>query len=384
METRMPTPLVSLQLGGFRSIKRLRLELSSDITLLIGANGAGKSNVVDAFELLGYAVDRRLQGYVLRSGGFGQMVHRSPTDGRTERITIEAWGDWNSGQTGRVRNGYRMSLTAGPEDSALLSETTFTHDDRYPNPYSSELGLTRESRLQEQATAHAANRYLLDVLAGCRVFHFDDTGFDAPPLKLVSVADSETLHDDARNLAAVLLDMRKEHPGNYQRVLRSIKNVAPFFDDFVLRPENESVGLRWREVGMDDVFPGSALSSGTLRFICLAVLLQQPRPPATIVLDEPELGLHPAAIHQLADLFRNAGHDRRIVAATQSVTLLAQFSLNEIAVVERTKGATTVSRPDPERLTAWLADYSVGELWEMNLLGGRPAGVGPAGKPEQR
>lgn len=364
----MPTPLASIEISGFRSISSLKLDLSSEVTLLIGANGAGKSNLVDAFELLGYTVDRRLAGHVLRNGGFSQLVHRSPREGMSEAVAVEAWGDWN----GAYRNGYRMRLTAGRDDTAILSETTYTHNERYATPYDRALGSGAESRLADVVSTHASVDYLLGVLSGCRVFHFDDTSATAPALRRADVADSETLLSDARNLAAVLLDMKTNHAIRYAQVRRSIRNVAPYFDDFVLRPENDSVLLRWRERGLDDVFSGSALSSGTLRFISLAVLLQQPRPPATIVLDEPELGLHPAAIHQLADLFRTVGVSHRIVAATQSVTLLGQFSVDEVAVVERNHGATTVTRPDREHLAAWLSDYSVGELWEMNLLGGRP------------
>lgn len=367
----MPAPLASIEVNGFRSIKSLTLELSTKVTLLIGANGAGKSNLVDAFELLGYTVDRKLGAHVLRSGGFSQMIHRSFADDPTDWVAVKVWGDWN----GPFRNGYRMQLTAGPEDIALLSETTYTHNQRYPEPYDHALGFGRESRLSEgEAARHPANVYLLEVLSGCRVFHFDDTSTDAPPLRRSDSSDSETLQSDARNLASVLLDMKLNHTEKYEQIRRSVRNVAPFFDDFVLREETGSVLLRWSERGLDGVFSGAALSSGTLRFICLAVLLQQPRPPATIVLDEPELGLHPAAIHQLADLMRSVGTSQRIVAATQSVTLLGQFSLEEVVVVERESGSTTVRRPDRELLTAWLADYSVGELWEMNLLGGRPGG----------
>lgn len=368
----MAAPLASIEISGFRSITSLKLDLSSEVTLLIGANGAGKSNLVDAFELLGYTVDRRLAGHVLRSGGFSQLVHRAPAEGMSEAVAVKVWGEWN----GAYRNGYRMQITAGRDDTAILSETTYTHGERYPSPYDHPLGVGVESRLADVVSEHPATDYLLDVLSGCRVFHFDDTSDTAPALRRADVADSESLHSDARNLAAVLLDMKSNHTIRYAQVRRSIRNVAPFFDDFVLRPENDSIILRWRELGLDDVLSGSALSSGTLRFISLAVLLQQPRPPATIVLDEPELGLHPAAIHQLADLFRAVGSSHRIVAATQSVTLLGQFGLDDVAVVERAQGATTVTRPNREFLAAWLSDYSVGELWEMNLLGGRP-GVGP-------
>ena len=368
----MTAPLASIEIGGFRSIDSVRLELTSNVTLLIGANGAGKSNLVDAFELLGYTVDRGLQSYVVKTGGFSQLAHRSPNKGAAELISVKVWGEWNSSLAGTFRNGYRMTLVPGPDDTVALSETTLTHREGYNSPYDHSLGLGRESRLRENSSNHPANRYLLDVLSGCRVFHFDDTSRTAPPLRRCDVGDRETLHGDARNLAAVLLDAKTNHDASYRRIVRSIRNVAPFFDDFVLRPDGDSVILRWREAGLDDVFSGSALSSGTLRFICLSVLLQQPRPPATIVLDEPELGLHPAAIHQLSDLLRGAPATQRIVAATQSVTLLSQFSIDEVAVVERRHGATIVSRPDRELLDAWLADYSVGELWEMNLLGGRP------------
>jgi predicted ATPase len=148
--------------------------------------------------------------------------------------------------------------------------------------------------------------------------------------------------------------------------------VAPYFDDFVLEPEQATIRLRWRERGLDAAFSADSLSDGTLRFICLAVLLLQDSAPGTMVLDEPELGLHPFAIHQLSALLRRAAKDRRVVAATQSVTLLEQFSVDEVAIVERTTSGTRIQRPDPQALAQWLADYSLGELWEKNLLGGQP------------
>lgn len=370
----MTAPLASLQVRGFRSIADLTLPLSSPVTLLVGANGSGKSNLIAAFELLGRIVDHSFQEELLRSGGLAAQLHRSPTGEDATSLEITMWGEPGTDWRGeRIRNGYSVTVTAGHEDSALLAERTFTHKaDLYPTPYENRLGTSRESRLKEAAEEHQANRYVLDVLAGCRVFHFDDASPDAPPLRRSSTADSLTLRDDGSNIAALLYSVQGQEPARYQRIVRSIRTVAPFFDDFVLEPVGETVQLRWREKGLDGVFPGSALSSGTLRFVCLAVLLQQPDPPATIVLDEPELGLHPFAIHQLADLLRSAAADRRIVAATQSVTLLGQFAVEEIAVVDRVDGTTRVSRPDVDALATWLDDYSLGELWEMNVLGGRP------------
>lgn len=365
----MAVPLTSLRISGFRSVAGLVLPLSSEVTLLVGANGSGKSNIIAAFELLGRIVDGSIQEDLLRRGGLAAQLHRSARGDDAHHITLETWGE----TVGSYSNGYRVQLLAGPDDSALLQETTYTHNvDKYPEPFDNPLGLSRTTRLRQAAEHHPANKYVLDVLSGARVFHFDDTSPDAPALRRASLADNLSLHSDAANLASVLYGVRNQDRRRYDRIVRSIQAVTPFFDDFVLEPVNESVILRWREKGLDAVFPGSALSSGTLRFVCLATLLQQPSPPATIVLDEPELGLHPFAIHQLADLLRETAVGRRIVVATQSVTLLGQFTVDEIVIVQRERGATTASRPDLDALTGWLDDYSLGELWEMNLLGGRP------------
>lgn len=369
---------------GFRSIADLELPLSSPVTLLVGANGSGKSNIIAALELLGRIVDGSAQEELLRRGGLAAQLHRSPHGEDAYQATLEVWGEAQPDYHGDpISNGYSVRLEAANDDSALLAEKTFTHKVKaYPTPYEHRLRPGPETRLPQAATEHAASRYVLEVLTGCRVFHVDDTSLDAPPLRRASLADDVTLRDDAANIASVLFALRADEPTRYDRIVRSVRAVAPFFDDFVLEPQRDTVQLRWRERGLDGVFPGSALSSGTLRFICLAVLLQQANPPATIVLDEPELGLHPCAIHQLADLLHEAAEGRRIIAATQSVTLLGQFGIEEIAIVDRVDGATTVHRPDAEELTGWLDDYSLGDLWEMNVLGGRPQpppSAGPEG-----
>lgn len=367
-------PLSSIRIRGFRSIVDVELPLSSPVTLLVGANGSGKSNIVAAFELLGRIVDRSFQEELLRRGGLAAQLHRSPSGADASEAELSVWGEVHEGPHGaQFRNGYVARLQAATDDSALLLETTRMHDvDRYDQPYDRHLPAGRETHLHEAARKHPANQHVVDVLQGCRVFHFDDTSVDAPPLRRSSTADDQSLHWDGANVAALLHRLRISDRSRYDRIVRSVRTVAPFFDDFVVEPQQETVVLRWREKGLDGIFSGSALSSGTLRFICLAVLLQQSHPPATIVLDEPELGLHPFAIHQLADLMHEASERRRIVAATQSVTLLGQFGIDEIATVDRVGGVTTVNRPDADALTEWLDQYSLGDLWEMNLLGGRP------------
>jgi predicted ATPase len=216
------------------------------------------------------------------------------------------------------------------------------------------------------------------------VFHFHDTSVRSPIKQLVPTADNIALRNDGGNLAAVLLDLAESGDGAkqvaYRRIIASIRAVAPFFRDFVLRPEGQDrVRLRWRQVDADTVSSADQMSDGTLRFICLVTLLLQPELPAVVVLDEPELGLHPFAIVQLADLLGQAARRSQVAFATQSVTLLGQFRLDQVIVVERQDGASVFRRPDAAALTEWLTKYSVGELWEKNLLGGRPTREGTDG-----
>jgi predicted ATPase len=364
-------PLRKVTVRGLTSLAATELELSSPVTLLVGPNGAGKSNVVDSFELLGRIVDQQLNDFLLRKGGFSAIVHRPTDPTSTPRaIELEFWGEWQDDKS----NGYRVLIEPGPDDGGLVQETTLFHDRaRYPDrPYNQSLGRARESRLRTAASEGRTPKYVFEMVSGCRVFHFDDTSADAPPKLRADPADNLTLAPDAHNIAPILKRLQSEDGGRYQRILRSIRTVAPYFDDFVLETEGSSLRLRWRERGLDSVFSAENLSDGTLRYVCLSVLLLQDSAPGTIVLDEPELGLHPFAIHQLASLLRSVGSGRRVVAATQSVTLLEQFTVEEVAIVERTPSGTQIQKPNPIELEKWLEDYSLGELWEKNLLGGRP------------
>ncbi|HSV65797.1 MAG TPA: AAA family ATPase [Mycobacteriales bacterium] len=158
-----------------------------------------------------------------------------------------------------------------------------------------------------------------------------------------------------------------------------MQQVAPFFRDFGLQPAPaETILLRWRPVDSDVVFSANQLSEGTLRFICLATLLLSPEPPRLVVLDEPELGLHPYAIVQLAGVLRSASVRGQFIVATQSVTLMNQFELPDLIVVERRDGAFVFDRPPPDSLREWLDEYSLGELWEKNLIGDRPGPERPS------
>ena len=358
-------PLNAITIEGFTSIRSARVPLGA-MNVLVGANGAGKSNFIQALGLLSSIVDGELGLYVGLHGGSAAMSYKGHALSR-----IEMDLDLHP-----VR--YRVRLIPATNDELIFDLEEIVRVE--PEPYRRDLGQGhRESKLGQARGEHDKTAELLHTaLKGCRVYHFDDTSRDAPVKRQAPTADNGALRDDAANLAPVLLRLqrsdRPEDKAAYRRLTGTIRLAAPFFKDFVLEDEygNDRVRLRWLHKDLDGIFSAEQMSDGTLRFVCLATLLMQPRLPGLVVLDEPELGLHPYAIVLLADMLRQAAARSQVLIATQSVTLMNQFTVNDLIVVEHHDGSSSFARPNPEVLRDWLDEYSLGELWEKNLIGGQP------------
>ncbi len=353
--------LAAVTVEGYTSIRSARVRLGG-LNVLIGPNGAGKSNFISALELLGRILDEDLQLFVGLRGGAGALLHGGPRGGTLE-ITVRVEAPPHSYLARLVPSARDELVFETEEISGPAGTVSLGHGHR-------ETLLHRKTGGQaERATAGR----VAEILDGCRVYHFHDTSRTAPVKRFADPADNLTLAPDAGNLAAYLLRLATEDTAAYRRIVRAVGQVAPFFRDFVLVGEHAGVRLRWRQAGMDGVFGPEPLSDGTLRFICLAALLLRPDPQPLVILDEPELGLHPFALVQLAGMMRSASQTSQIVVATQSVPLVDHVDLGDIIIVDRADGASTFRRPDPAGLAAWLNDYSLGELWQKNILGGLPA-----------
>jgi predicted ATPase len=355
-----------VEVTGFKSIRSLALDLQP-LNVMIGANGAGKSNLISLFRLLNQMVESSLQLAVGTAGGaeallfFGQET--------TDQITVGlTFG----------KNTYRCTWVPTVADKLIFaSETISFCGAGHASPHEIRLGAGhRETLLHDQySNKLVIADHVLRNLRSWRVYHFHDTSDSAKVKKTGALNDNLYLHGDARNLAAYLYRLRQHAPREYERIVATIRLVAPFFDDFLLRPtldNSDSIRLEWRERGSDYPFLAHHLSDGSLRFICLCTLLLQPDLPELILLDEPELGLHPYAIAVLADLLRVAARRAQILISTQSVALVDQFDPEHLLIVERADRATTIRRVEPESLTEWLEEYTIGELWQKNVLGGRP------------
>lgn len=371
----MSETIKKLTIEGFKSIRKLEDFELRHLNVLIGANGAGKSNFVGFFRLLREIIEQRLQVAVAMEGGADACLFMGP------KITQQVVAKLYFGN-----NGYELALAPTADNRFVFTTETTVFSGHY--------GLMRdtlgaghaEARLKKQKDepGKTAQRgvpyYVFNAVSSWVVYHFHDTSATAGVRRQGPVNDNEFLRPNAENLAAFLHRIQSTHPINYDSIRNVVRLAAPFFDDFKLRPvptNSELIQLEWLQKDSDYPFRASQLSDGTLRFICLAAALLQPSLPATLLFDEPELGLHPYALTLLAQLFQQAAMrygfpTNQVIVSTQSPLLLNEFSPEDVIVVERIDGQSTFRRLESARLSEWLADYALGELWQKNVLGGRP------------
>ena len=360
--------LKSIKISGFRSIKEMSLELRP-LNILIGANGAGKSNLIAFFKFVNELMGGRLQQHIGATGRATGNLHFGPT------ITPQL----GAKMVFEVDNGtdtYYMRLFHAAGDSLIFAEETLAfHEIGYPRPRAVSLGSGhQETRIINEAEEGGPiARTLRNLLNRCRVYHFHDTSPTSRVRQYCYLGDNRWLMPDAANLAAILYALKSNREKVYRRIVATIRQVAPFFEDFDLEPtDSRDIILNWRHRKSDLIFGPHQLSDGTLRAICLIALLLQPKEnlPYLIVVDEPELGLHPYALEVIASLFQAASDQTQVLVSTQSSAFLNAFEPEDIVVVERNDEATEFVRPDAEKLDAWLDDYSLGEIWEKNVIGG--------------
>lgn len=354
--------LSRLVLRGYKSIAECDIELRK-LNVLIGANGAGKSNFIGFFRLINRILDQQLQAAVGTAGGPDALLHFGRK--KTAELSAELYFG---------NNGYKFKLKPTLDNRMMFSREALWWN--MSGDWSARSGHF-ETNVEDEKTKTLIYDFVVPAMRSWRLYHFHDTSHSALVKQVHGINDNEYLRDDALNLAAFLYRLKNHHEANYKRIVKSIQLVAPYFGDFYLRPtvdNKEKIQLEWTEAGQDVPFTASALSDGTLRFICLATVLLQPEEfmPATILIDEPELGLHPFAITVLGGLMKSAANKHQLIVSTQSVELVNEFDADDLIVVDKQGGESTFRRPDSEALDEWLEEYSLGDLWKKNLLGGRP------------
>lgn len=378
--------LKSVNIKGYKSIDGITgasVEFG-DITVLLGANGVGKSNLVSFFSLLNHMMTGSLQNFVAERGFADSFLYYGSKITRQIGCKLEFVDKEDT-------YSYQCKLTQAAGDIFIFSEEilSYQHNDK-DELYTIQLNpAVRESDLLEYVKRPTETQIkkvmgvvLLQQLRNCKVYHFHDTSVSARVRGQGYIEDNHYLSSDGGNLAAFLYRL-KEDPETfpyYKKIVRYIQQAMPQFGDFDLIPNERNqnyITLNWRDnKNKQYLFGPHQISDGSLRFMCLATLLLQPPTllPNVIILDEPELGLHPSAIGYFASMVKTASKHSQVIIATQSPRLVDEFGLENIVVVERDPitDATTFSHKETNQLLPWLEEYSLSELWEKNVIGGQP------------
>jgi len=356
--------LNTLTIKGFKSIKSMEDFPLMPLNVLIGANGAGKSNFIEFFRLI---------SAMMKPDGLKEFIAGNADTylfggaKETQHISVNLLiGE----------NGYEFELVP-TEDGYFLINNEQRH---YLTLGISKVigsGSFNSKLLKYKDTVGSlknSSGFIYDTIYAWKVYHFHDTTKEAGMRRFHDLGHNQILQTDAANIAPFLYQLKENHPDEYQSIREAVCLVIPFFDDFILTANrDENIRLNWRQKGLND-YPmrPSQLSDGAIRFICLATALLQPSPPSTILIDEPELGMHPYAIEILAELFRSASTRVQLIISTQSPALVDCFQVEDIVVVNRKEGASEFTRLNKAELENWLEGYSLGDLWRKNIISASP------------
>lgn len=361
-----------ITIRGFKSIQELVDFPLRNLNVIVGANGAGKSNFIQLFRLVRNMLKKNLQEYTVQHGGASSFLFNGL------KTTRQIQAEFQFGE-----NSYRFSLVPTADDKFAVSESRRYRDFSW---FSFSFA-SSESRLEDDKNEKSSTflgydgpgHYVHAAISRWMLYHFHDTSEHAPMRGFSIVEDNEYLREDAANIAPFLLRLKNGSDAerrSYKRIVETIRLVMPFFDDFLLDPVKsgpaDRLRLSWRQKSSDYPFQPYHLSDGSIRFICLATALLQPDPPSSIVIDEPELGLHPQAVGIVAELMKIAAADTQVIAATQSPQLLDAFNIEDIVVARRRDGATILERLSAADYSEWVEDFAPGALWANNVIEGGP------------
>lgn len=357
-------------IDNYKSIQHASIDLAQ-LNVLIGANGAGKSNFISFFELTKALLAQRLGSYVLTHGGIDRLLHNGPKKSQN----INGLIDFDN------KNAFFFELKPTPAQKAFIEETGDyfnNRDDKEKNYAGAWHRKVWDMAVGESAILTNSQwraNYIRSFLKSFTVYHFHDTSQTSLMRRLCDTGDNDTLRADGSNLPAFLYRLSQKDNKTFRFIESTIRSIAPYFKRFVLVPDRivkGSIALEWEETDSDMYLDATSFSDGTLRFIALTTLLLQPDPPATIIIDEPELGLHPAAINKLGAMIRRASHTTQVIIATQAVSVVDCFDPEDMIVVDRCDGQSTFDRLDPKRYGDWRDAYTLGQMWEKNIIGGQP------------
>ena len=369
----------AIHVSGFRSLADVQISGLGNKTVLIGANGAGKSNFIRFFEMLSWMLrSRRLDEFIQRQGGADDQLYRGRAV--TSRIRAEI-----SLKTQAGRNDYRFQLVHAHPDRFVFTEEAFRFTRADSRPVAewrhlrhggSEAMIVEAAQATDNPTPGSVTaRTIVGLLRNCSVYQFHDTSDSSNMKSLWDADDNAVFRSHGGNLAAILYRLEHEDIKRFELICRQIGRVLPVFDRFQIEESGHRVTLRWKARGVDKTFGPHLTSDGSLRLFALVTLLNLPPHmlPDILLLDEPELGLHPSAIALIGGMISALATDRQVIVATQSPLLVDAFDLEEIFVLDLEDGQTVFRNLRHCDYKRWLEEgFTTGDLWRKNIIGGRP------------
>ncbi len=344
-----------IEISGYKSINDEKVVLNP-INLLIGANGSGKSNFISFFTFLNKLYNKKINDFIEITGGANKILHKGSKI--TSKISFKV--EFNNQQ-----NGYAAELVSGVDGFIFTDERLiYSGDEGKPINNSS-----KEAMIKDTDNYRAP--YIIEFLEGLRKYHFHDTSNKSAFTEPSNIDnDIYFLYSNGSNIAAYLYNIKKTDKIGYNKIIKTIKSVAPYFSDFYLKPNSRNlVRLQWTDRFSDNIYGVTDLSDGTIRFIALVTLFMQPDLPDTIIIDEPELGLHPTAISKLSGMIKSAAiKDCQVIIATQSSDLISHFQPEDIITIDQVGGETKFKRLNKDKLSLWLDDYTIDDLWKRNII----------------
>lgn len=359
-----------VQILNFKSIRQADVPLGAT-NVLIGSNGVGKSNFISFFELTKSIFQQRFGAYTMDHGGMDNLLHK----GRKVSEQIAGLLDFDN------QNAFEFILRPKPSGVGYIAQTAdyFNGIKDTAKNYRSWNKKIWDTNVDESVLINRIEwraGYMKAYLNSFTVYHFHDTSASSPMRGLCQIGDNEYLRENGSNLAAYLYSLSQIDRKAFDLIEATVRSIAPYFKRFDLKPDRNLAGqisLEWQENDTDMYLNGYSFSDGTIRFIALATLLLQSKLPQVIIIDEPELGLHPAAINKFAAMVKRASLNCQVILSTQSANLVNCFEPEDIIVVDRADGQTVFKRLDRNALSIWLDDYdySLSDVWEKNLIGGQ-------------
>ena len=363
----------SLHVKGFRSLADVRIAHLPNPAVLLGANGSGKSNMLRFFEMMTAMLqEQRLAHFVQYHGGADDQLFRGNTT--TNRIDASVGLAADAGP-----HEYRFCLDYAHPDRLLFSDEALRFGDAGNMVWHCFGSGHDEARLaygkgEVDGACERAARTFKGFFEHCVVHQFHDTSATSRFKVRWDAEESFRLLPHGGNLPSILLYLSRHKKERFDAICYYVSRVLPGFRRFAIEEAYGKTFLRWEAYGSPKTFGAHLTSDGTLRFFALVTLLNLPLDvlPQIVLLDEPELGLHASAITLIAEMVKSVALKRQVIVATQSPIFVDFFQPDELVVLELDDSQTLVRRPSELALGQWLEEYTMGEIWRKNLIGGRP------------